>query len=450
MNRVLRVSSILLMVSSFLLIAAASAIAGGNREKGDRVGQSARPGGTVALVASWSGNERAVLMDMLKPFEDRTGIKVNYTGTRDIAAVITTRVAAGNPPDLAAFSNPAQMRDLARRGNLKPLDGVLDTKSIERQYSPGWIERGTVNGRLYGIFTKVAAKGFIWYDVRAASKVGLTPRTAPATWQGLLDLSRRIEQREQAAGSTAAPWAIGVESGAASGWVGTDWLESIFLKKYGPQEYVRWYRGEIPWTSDEVRSVWSEWGKIVADPKMLYGGTDYVLGTNFGTAFEPLFEVPPGAYLHFQATFITGFIHRAYPDLEPVRDYDFFRFPAIDPRYAKSIEASGDVYSMFSDTPQAQALIRYVATPEAQQYWLATGAISPNKMVPISAYSDPITRQAAQMMNKSEIVVFDASDLMPNQMNQAFWKAVLDFIRDPGSLDSILAGLDRVRKEAYR
>ena len=38
---------------------------------------------------------------------------------------------------------------------------------------------------------------------------------------------------------------------------------------------------------------------------------------------------------------------------------------------------------------------------------------------------------------------------MPEAMNSAFWKAVLDYINNPDSLDSILANLDGVQAQAY-
>ncbi len=34
-----------------------------------------------------------------EPFTDKSGVKVEFEGTRDLDAVLTTRVAAGNPPD---------------------------------------------------------------------------------------------------------------------------------------------------------------------------------------------------------------------------------------------------------------------------------------------------------------------------------------------------------------
>ena len=38
---------------------------------------------------------------------------------------------------------------------------------------------------------------------------------------------------------------------------------------------------------------------------------------------------------------------------------------------------------------------------------------------------------------------------MPEAMNAAFWKAILDYVQDPTSLDSILQNLDSVQKDAY-
>jgi hypothetical protein len=39
---------------------------------------------------------------------------------------------------------------------------------------------------------------------------------------------------------------------------------------------------------------------------------------------------------------------------------------------------------------------------------------------------------------------------MPEAMNAAFFKAALDFVNNPGNLDSILANLDKVQADAYK
>ncbi|OQC74554.1 MAG: hypothetical protein BWX44_00818 [Spirochaetes bacterium ADurb.Bin001] len=184
---------------------------------------------------------------------------------------------------------------------------------------------------------------------------------------------------------------------------------------------------------------------------MAYGGSRYINSTNFGNAASPLFTKPPQALLHQQASFIQGFIMDQFPTLKPVEDFDFVAFPAIDPRYSKAVEAAADVIAVFRDTPEVKAFVNYLTSAEAQAFWAAgTGALATNKNVSLVFYSDPLIRRAADILNKSEIVVFDASDMMKSEMNAAFWSAVVSYVENPKNLDSILAQLEKVRKEVYR
>ena len=60
----------------------------------------------------------------------------------------------------------------------------------------------------------------------------------------------------------------------------------------------------------------------------------------------------------------------------------------------------------------------------------------------------PDQREAA-ILTHAEHSRFDASDLMPAEMNEAFWQAVLDFTADQSRLPEILEHLDAVRSTAY-
>jgi len=198
------------------------------------------------------------------------------------------------------------------------------------------------------------------------------------------------------------------------------------------------------------KNAWQEWGKIVADPKMTYGGKQYELSTNFGAAFTPVFQPKPAAYFHFQATFIQSFIQKQYPNLKPGVDFDFFALPAAKPEFAKAAEIAGDLMGMFKKTPQSAAFIEYLTTAEAQAFWVkAANGISPNRKVALSDYPDALSKNAAQILTAADITVFDASDMMPSKMNTAFWSAIVSFVSDPGQLDDILAELESVRKDAY-
>jgi alpha-glucoside transport system substrate-binding protein len=398
-------------------------------------------GGSVSVLAVWGGSEQESFMAMIQPFEDATGIQVNYTGTRDLNAVLTTQVQGGNPPDVAGLPGPGQMAQYARAGNLVDLSNVLDMNTYNSQYAKTWSDLGTVDGQLVGIFIKASVKGLIWYDPQVWDANNYQ---IPATWDDMMTLSSDI------ASTGATPWCVALESGAASGWPGTDWLEDIVLRQSGEQTYNDWWQGNIAWTSPEIKQAFETWGKIVADPSMVYGGANNMLTTNFANVGDGLFTTPPNCYLVHQASFIADMFQQNNPGVQPGTDFNFFPFPPFDTSAPKSTEIAGDLFGMFNDTPQAEALIRYLTSPEAQAIWVQRGgAISPNKDVPLSDYPDALSQAAANRLVTTDIAVFDASDLMPEAMNSAFWQAILDYVQTPGNLDSILQNLDSVQKDAY-
>jgi alpha-glucoside transport system substrate-binding protein len=399
-------------------------------------------GGSVSVLATWGGNEQNQFMAAVKPFQDQTGVNVQYTGTRDLNAVLATRVQAGNPPDLAGLPGPGVMIQYAKNGKLVDLSTVFDMTTLKDQISNQWIQLGTINNKLVGVFMDASIKGLIWYDPVNIGKLGIQQ---PKTWDDMMATSQKI------ASSGTTPWSIGLESGASSGWPGSDWVKDFMLRQAGPDPYVSWYQGTLKWTSPEVTAAWESWGKIVGDPKMVYGGPQYMLATNFGNAADPLFSNPPKAYFHHQASFMASFIEQDNPSLKPITDFTFWTFPEINSQYAGAAVGAGDLFGMFKKTDQSTALIRWLMTPQAQSIWIQKGGtLSTNNQVPLSAYPDKISQNAVQAMQAAKIIRFDAGDMMPDQMQTGFWKAVLSFVQNPGQLSTILKGLDTTQAQAYK
>jgi alpha-glucoside transport system substrate-binding protein len=400
---------------------------------------SSQTGGTVKVLATWGGSEQQSFLAMVKPFEDRTGIKIQYEGTRDLNAVLTTRVTAGNPPDLAGLPGPGQMIQFGKAGKLVALDSILDQAKMKDQYGESWQKLVQVNGKQYGIFIKAALKGLIWYDPKIFSAQHWT---IPKTYDDLTALAAKIKS------SGTAPWCLGIESGAASGWPGTDWLEDFVLRQSGPQKYEDWFNGKLKWSSPEVKLAFQSFGKVVNDS---YGGPNTINSTNFGDAGTPMFVTPPKCDMLHQASFITDFFVKANPALKPVDDFNFFPFPDINTQYTGAAEVAGDLFGMFKDTPQSRQLIQYLTTPEAQRIWVKRGgSISPNKQVLPSDYPDKLSMQSAMILTSTKITEFDASDQMPDAMQTAELKGILDFVGDQKKLDSVLASLDTTQATAYK
>src|SRR5438105_10369772 len=83
-------------------------------------------GGTVHFLGTWSGSEQDSFMAVVKPFMDSTGVTVEYEASRDQDAILTTRVTAGNPPEVASAPSPALLTKFANQGKVIALNNVLD------------------------------------------------------------------------------------------------------------------------------------------------------------------------------------------------------------------------------------------------------------------------------------------------------------------------------------
>jgi alpha-glucoside transport system substrate-binding protein len=401
--------------------------------------------GSVKVVAVWSGQEQASFMAVLKPFEDSTGIKVQYESTRDEDAILRTRVAAGNAPDLAAAPSPALLTQFAQQGKVKALNDAVDMNALAATTSSGWIKLGEPlsDGKLYQIFSWAAVKGLVWYDPKNFSSKGYS---VPKTWQDLLTLQDSIKA------SGTPPWCIAVASGgAADGWPASDWLKEIVLSQAGGDVYDKWVAGKQTWTSPEIKGAFQTFGTILGpNDANVYGGKNTILATQFGDVGTPMFANPPKCYMLNQASFITTFFTSAVPSLQAGTDFTFFPLPDINTSFSGAHVVAGDSWSMFNDTPQARQLIKYLTTAPAQDIWVKRGGkLAVNKQVSLDDYPDPLSKLSAQILVNTQIAKYDATDNMPTDMRNAAWKGLLKFISNQGNLDSILADLDKTQKTAY-
>ena len=396
---------------------------------------------SVTVMGVWTGAEADAFTKMVAPFEEETGIKVEFTGTRDLPAILTTRVEAGNPPDISVMPNPGQMIEFAKDGKLVPLATFMDREKLLSDYSKAWLDLGSYDGKLYSIFISADLKSMVWYNPKAFAAAGYE---VPSTWDELMELSDKMI----ADGNT--PWCIGVESGAASGWPGTDWIEDILLRIAPPETYDAWVNHEIPWTDEKVVEAFEIFGQIVLNEEYVYGGPKAVLTINFADSPDALFTDPPNAYLHRQATFIKSFMLEHFPNLVPGEDFDFFPFPPIKEEYGTPALGAADMLAMFNDTPEARAFMEYIASAQAQEIWVGElGKLAPNQKVDPMVYPDDITRKAAKFLGEASVFRFDGSDLMPAAVGSgAFWTGILDYISGY-PLPEVLAQIEAAAVDAY-
>lgn len=374
-------------------------------------------------------------------FTAKTGIKVNVESTRDLLAVLNTRVRGNNPPDVAGMPSITEFQTLANQGKLVQLDSFFNMNQIKQDYSQAWIDFGSVNGHMYAVFPKANTKGTIWYSPKQFQSLNLT---IPKTWNDLITLSNQL------AGSGKFPWAMGVESSASSGWPAADWVDQIYLNLNGPALYDKWVAHQIPWTDPSIKNAIQMFGQIVHGNHYINGGAQAIQATNFQDASYLPFDNPPKAYMYYLGDFTEGFITKQFPNAKAGTDFGFFNFPTINAQYAGSVTGGADIMAALKDNDGTRQYMQFIASTEAQSIWPKRGgATSVNKSVPLSSYSDPVAQAAAQQLTSATTFRVGADDLMPTQMENAYWSGMLSYIGDAAKLDSVLQSLESTAQQAY-
>jgi alpha-glucoside transport system substrate-binding protein len=386
----------------------------------------AQSGDELSMLYQWSGEEEAKLNQILKPLVDACGIVLKPESTRD-QGLLDTRVQAGTPPDVA-FWNVTQL--VQYKDMLKPMDSL---GAVKDNYIPGAIDPGVIDGAWLGLPVKTDVKSIIWYSPANFEALGYT---VPTTWDELDALVEKMV----ADGNV--PWSMGLESGDATGWTGSDFIQDIMLVQQGPQYVMNIINGSVPYNDPGVKAAYETYGKWAADSKYTVGGAKGTLSTNFNDAILKVFSDPPEAMMVKQSGFAGGTITAQYPNDKVGTDYDFFMVPGL-----KGLQGGSDWMMAFSDSAAVKALVTYLSSPLGGENWAKAGfALSPNKGGQ-GNFTDPALVKQAAAFYTSEGLTPDIGDSIPGGFNTAEWKAIVDYLNG-ADLDTELANVAAVQKTA--
>jgi alpha-glucoside transport system substrate-binding protein len=391
--------------------------------------------GRVFVLGAFRSQEETAFNNVIKVFEAQNpDIDVIYTGTAEFETLITVRVEAGDPPDIAAFPQPGAVAKLAREGQLVPLwDEALAV--YDREYTPAWKELSAVDGTPYGMFHRVNAKGWIWYNKPAFEAAGYK---VPTTWDELMTLTEELK------GTGIAPWCDGIESGAATGWKGTDWIENLMLRTQPVEVHDKWVTNEVKFDSPEVRNAFGVLESIWMDPDAMYGGTQTIVLSNFKDPPPWLFDEPPKCWLHMQGSFVTDFFPEDVQD-DLDTQVGVFMMPPMDDSLPFTLEVGGDQYVVFKgqDRAEVRKFIEFLGTPASVQPWAEQGgSLFPHVNQDLAWYPTELERTMAEAITKANAARFDGSDMMASELNLAFWKGMTDWVSGSRTLDEALSDID--------
>ena len=81
-------------------------------------------GTTVTVDGPFADADAVKFDESMEPFEEATGIDVQYVGNKEFEGSISIRVDAGDAPDIADFPQPGLLANFVRQGKIVDPDRV--------------------------------------------------------------------------------------------------------------------------------------------------------------------------------------------------------------------------------------------------------------------------------------------------------------------------------------
>jgi alpha-glucoside transport system substrate-binding protein len=377
-------------------------------------------------------------------FEECTGVDVVPEWTQDFEAQIVVRVQSGNAPDIAILPQPGLLATLVRdTGAVLP--GFEEVEAlVDENWSEDWKGYGSVDGTFYAAPNSSNSKSFVWYSPSAFEEAGYT---VPTTWEEMIELSDQIVADNP--GSTTKPWCAGIESGVATGWTATDWMEDVMLREFGPDVYDQWYTHEIPFNDPQVLTVLEKVGTILKNEEYVnggIGGVQTIATTEFQEGGIPITQGT--CFLHRQASFYVNF----WPEGTTIaEDGDVFAFylPPNEGSADKPVLVGSEFITAFEDRPEVRAFATFLATSDYANVRAAVpgeagGFVSANLGLDPANLANPIDKLTAEQFQDPEAIIrFDASDLMPGAVGSgSFWTEMTNWIANDKPDQEVLDAIE--------
>ena len=225
------------------------------------------------MTGPFTDQDEVKFNEAITPFEEWTGIDIQYTGSKEFEAAIRAAIEGGAVTDIVDFPQPGLLRDFVAGGYVLDVSTFMNPEHLSGNYIQSWLDMATIptgdgSTIMAGVWNRINGKSLVWYPIQAFEEAGYE---IPTTWDELIALNDQIV----ADGSN--PWCVGIESGAATGWPATDWMEEIMLRTTSLENYDRWTVPATPedrllFASPEVMAAAETLGELWFTDDYVFGG----------------------------------------------------------------------------------------------------------------------------------------------------------------------------------
>jgi alpha-glucoside transport system substrate-binding protein len=230
------------------------------------------------------------------------------------------------------------------------------------------------------------------------------------------------------------PFCAGIESGGATGWPITDWLEQYVLDYNGVDVYNKWIAGDVTFDSPEVTKAADKVASLLFTKDNVNGGGVSMSTDGFGNT-APLFETGGKAkgqcFMIRQGSFITDFFPDNIKAELAAGDYtnaNVFALPAPDGGQA-GVLGGGDLAAAFNGDADTAKVLQFIYSDKVGTVMAKKASFtSPHSTFDTTLYPDALTKTVGETMANAAVFGFDGSDRMPSEVNAEFWVAGTEWV----------------------
>jgi multiple sugar transport system substrate-binding protein len=388
---------------------------------------------TVVIYGQWGGVEGQNFESALKTYEqEHPNVKIKYVIQSKLRDSVLTELATGSPNfDIAILPWPALIKELGQKGQLEPMNSVVN-------YYNGEIQKDLLNmvkvgDTYYAVPIKAWAKPGIWYNVHDFEKYNLTP---PETLDQLKQDCEIFKQH-------------GIQpmaSGAADKWPLSDIFEAVLIRVGGPQLHNDLMLHKVKWTDPRVIEAFKVLSDLIKNG--CYGDPQTAIGEKWEAQVPRLANGEVAMY--FMGNWIVLMLEKQ--GAKPGTDFGLIPFPVINQSAKFAIVAGGDWVVIPKKAPHKEAameLAKWLAGPEYQEIMVKKkGYLAPNLQVPMSAY-DPTDAKVVEWMKKYGIVP-DLDDNAPSGFQPIIWNKLFELWANPDNYQKIAQELEQYAEQYYK
>ena len=319
---------------------------------------------TMYYPVAVGGPVTKIIDDMVDRFhKENPDIKVqavysgNYTDTMTKAM---TAMKGGQPPQLSVLLS-TELFSLMDENAIVPIDGLVTDRAWLDSFYPAFMENGRTDGKTWSIPFQRSTIVLYW-NKDAFKEAGLDPNKPPATWDEMVEISKKLVKKDASGNVTR--WGIEIPSTGYGYWM----LQALAIQN--GQKLANEAGNKVYLDDKDTVQALSYWVDLSRKHGVMPTGS-----VEWGTLRTDFTEGKTAMMWH-----TTG-------NLTAVKDNAKFDFgvamlPAKERRGSPT--GGGSFYVFKSATPEQQkaamTFIRWMTTPERAAEWsMKTGyvAVSP-------------------------------------------------------------------------